>query len=112
MIGVKDELESRGIVVPSTTATRSRQSRARRVIDATRAMRDEVNPMLFPALTFAALLTLGATSVVHYFYENRGCRGSTLVFRLRDDHDRRFGESPSPTIDFPSTFRYRVDVRR
>jgi len=49
MIGVKDELESRGIVVPSTTATRSRQSRARRVIDATRAMRDEVNPMLFPA---------------------------------------------------------------
>src|SRR5271154_6547 len=50
MIGVKDELESRGIVVPSTTAARSRQSRLRRLIDATNAMRDEVNPMLFPAL--------------------------------------------------------------
>ena len=95
MIGVKDELESRGIVVPSTTATRSRQSRARRVIDATRAMRDEVNPMLFPALTFAALLTLGATSVVHYFYENpRMSWLDALYFASETITTVGFGESP------------------
>ena len=95
MIGVKDELESRGIVVPSTTATRSRQSRARRVIDATRAMRDEVNPMLFPALAFAALLTLGATSVVHYFYENpRMSWLDALYFASETITTVGFGESP------------------
>jgi Trk K+ transport system NAD-binding subunit len=95
MIGVKDELESRGIVVPSTTATRSRQSRVRRIIDAARAMRDEVNPMLFPALTFAALLTLGATSVVHYFYENpRMSWLDALYFASETITTVGFGESP------------------
>lgn len=70
MIGVRDELEARGISLPSATVTRSRQSRVRRVIDATRAMRDDVNPMLYPALAFALLLTLGATVVVHYGYRS------------------------------------------
>ena len=70
MIGVKDELESRGIAVPPTTATRSRQSRVRRVIDATRAMRDEVNPMLLPSLAFTLFLTLGSTVVVRFTYQN------------------------------------------
>jgi Trk K+ transport system NAD-binding subunit len=95
MIGVKDELESRGIVVPSTTATRSRQSRVRRIIDAARAMRDEVNPMLFPALTFAALLTLGATAVVHNFYENpRMSWLDALYFASETITTVGFGESP------------------
>jgi len=70
MIGVKDELEARGINVPPPTATRSRNSRVRRVIDAARAMRDDVNPMLVPALAFALLLTLGATAVVRFAYQN------------------------------------------
>jgi Trk K+ transport system NAD-binding subunit len=70
MIGVKDELESRGITVPPQTATRSRNSRVRRVIDATRAMRDDVNPMLYPAVAFALLLTVGSTIVVHNGYQN------------------------------------------
>ena len=95
MIGVKDELENRGIIVPPATATRSRQSRVRRVIDATRAMRDEVNPMLFPALAFAALLTLGATSVVHYFYENpRMSWLDALYFASETITTVGFGESP------------------
>ena len=47
MIGVKDELEARGIAVPPPTATRSRHSRVRRIIDAARAMRDDVNPTAF-----------------------------------------------------------------
>jgi voltage-gated potassium channel Kch len=69
MIGVKDELEARGITVPPPTATRSRNSRVRRAIDAVRAMRDEVNPMLLPSLAFALFLTLGSTAVVRFTYE-------------------------------------------
>ena len=70
MIGVKDELEARGIKVPPPTATRSRHSRVRRAIDAARAMRDDVNPLLFPSLAFALLLVLGSTAIVHYTYQN------------------------------------------
>jgi Trk K+ transport system NAD-binding subunit len=70
MIGVKDELEARGIYVPPATATRSRDSRVRRLIDAVRAMRDDINPMLYPSLVFAVLLVVGSTSVVHYAYQN------------------------------------------
>lgn len=70
MIGVKDELAARGITVPPPTATRSRHSRVRRAIDAARAMRDDVNPMLFPSLAFALFLTLGSTAVVRFTYQN------------------------------------------
>jgi Trk K+ transport system NAD-binding subunit len=70
MIGIKDELEARGILVPPATATRSRNSRLRRAFDAARAMRDDVNPMLFPALALTMCLTLGATAVVRFTYHN------------------------------------------
>jgi Trk K+ transport system NAD-binding subunit len=70
MIGVKDELEARGITVPSPNATRSRHSRVRRAIDVARAMRDDINPMLFPSLAFALFLTLGSTVVVRFAYQN------------------------------------------
>jgi Trk K+ transport system NAD-binding subunit len=68
MIGVKDELEARGITVPPPTATRSRQSRVRRVIDAVRALRNDVNPLLVPSLAFALFLTLGSTAVLRLTY--------------------------------------------
>jgi len=70
MIGVKDELEARGITVPPPTASRSRNSRVRRAIDAARAMRDDMNPLLFPSLAFALLLTLGSTAVLCFLYQN------------------------------------------
>ncbi|OBH00957.1 MULTISPECIES: NAD-binding protein [unclassified Mycobacterium] len=70
MIGVKDELEARGIKVPPPTGTRSRHSRLRRAIDAARAMRDDVNPMLFPSLAFALLLILASTTVMRLTYHN------------------------------------------
>jgi Trk K+ transport system NAD-binding subunit len=69
MIGVKDELQARGTIVPPPTATRSRQSRVRRVIDAVRAMRNDVNPMLFPSLAFTLFLTLGAAALVRFAYQ-------------------------------------------
>jgi Trk K+ transport system NAD-binding subunit len=70
MIGLKDEMEARGITVPPRTAARSSHSRVRRAIDAARAMRDDVNPLLFPSLAFALFLTLGATVVVRVTYQN------------------------------------------
>jgi Trk K+ transport system NAD-binding subunit len=70
MIGVKDELQARGIALPPASARRSRHSRVRRAIDAARAMRDDVNPLLFPSLAFALFLTLGSTAVVHVAYRN------------------------------------------
>ncbi|MBV9721662.1 MAG: NAD-binding protein [Mycobacterium sp.] len=70
MIGVKDELEARGISVPSRTATRSHQSRVRRAVDAVRSMRNDVNPMLFPSLAFTLFLTLGSAALVRFTYQN------------------------------------------
>src|SRR5271166_5298226 len=70
MIGLKDELEARGITVPPRTATRSRNPWVRRAIDAARAMRDDVNPLLFPSLAFALFLTLGSTAVMRFAYQN------------------------------------------
>src|SRR5271166_2271264 len=70
MIGVKDEMAARGITVPPPTATRSRHSRVRRALDAARAMRDDVSPMLFPALAFALLLIVVSTTVVRLAYQN------------------------------------------
>jgi Trk K+ transport system NAD-binding subunit len=70
MIGIKDELAARGITVPPRTATRSSQSRVRRVTDAVRAMREDLNPLLFPSLAFALFLTIGAAVVVRFNYVN------------------------------------------
>ena len=70
MIGVKDELEARGITVPSRTATRSRHSRVRHLIDATRAMREDANPVLVPSLIFTVVLMVGATAMVRFTYVN------------------------------------------
>ncbi|MGA9492924.1 MAG: NAD-binding protein [Mycobacterium sp.] len=70
MIGVKDELEARGITVPPSTATRSSQSRVRRAIDAVRAMREDANPLLFPSLVFTLVLMFGATATVRFTYVN------------------------------------------
>ncbi|OBJ19364.1 NAD-binding protein [Mycobacterium colombiense] len=68
MIGSADELAARGIKTPRPAETRSRQSWMRRVSDAARAMRDDVNPMLFPAMLLAISLLLASTAVVHFSY--------------------------------------------
>ncbi|MEB4212306.1 NAD-binding protein [Mycobacterium sp. 94-17] len=68
MIGTVDDLAARGISVPRSTATRSHQSWLRRGSDAARAVRDDVNPLIFPALIAAFVLLLGSTTVMHYSY--------------------------------------------
>src|ERR1700757_728719 len=70
MIGVKDELEARAITVPPPTATRSRHSRVRHAIDAARAIRDDVNPTLYPSLAVALLVVIVSTIVVRFGHQN------------------------------------------
>lgn len=72
MIGVREELEARGIELPSLTATRARNSWARRAFDAARAMRDDMNPLLMPSLVFTLLLTFGSAAVLRLAYKNPG----------------------------------------
>jgi Trk K+ transport system NAD-binding subunit len=69
MIGTADELAARGIKVPRPTATRSRRPRLRRALDAARALRDDVNPMLFRALAAAATLLIGSTVLLRLAYQ-------------------------------------------
>jgi Trk K+ transport system NAD-binding subunit len=70
MIGTKDELAARGIKVPRRTATRAHHSWLRRLFDAARAVRDDVNPMLFPALGVALLLVAASTIFVRFTYQH------------------------------------------
>ncbi|MDT7762852.1 MAG: hypothetical protein QOC63_2272 [Mycobacterium sp.] len=70
MIGVKDEMEARGITVPPSTATRSTNSRLRRAVDAVRAMREDANPLLLPSLIFTLVLMFGSTAVVRSSFVN------------------------------------------
>src|SRR5246127_2940973 len=69
MIGTADELAARGIKVPRPTATRSRPPRLRRALDAARAFRDDVNPMLFRALAAALTLLVGSTVLLRFAYQ-------------------------------------------
>ena len=71
MIGAKEELSARGIKVPRRTATRAHRSWRRRVFDAARALRDEVNPMLFPSLGVALAVIAVSTVVIRLTYRDR-----------------------------------------
>src|SRR3984893_269545 len=69
MIGTADELAARGIKVPRPTARRSRPPRLRRALDAARALRDDVNPMLFRAMAAALTVLIGSTVVLRFAYQ-------------------------------------------
>src|ERR1700730_16379725 len=69
MIGTADELAARGIKVPRPTARRSRPPRLRRPLDAARALRDDVNPMLFRAMAAALTVLIGSTVVLRFAYQ-------------------------------------------
>jgi Trk K+ transport system NAD-binding subunit len=75
MIGTADELATRGINVPRPTARRSRRSLVRRVLDAVRGLRDDVNPMFPRALLAAACLLIGSTIVLRYSYQSYQAHG-------------------------------------
>jgi Trk K+ transport system NAD-binding subunit len=68
MIGTADELAARGIEVPSPNATRARRHPLRRVLDAVRTARDDVNPAFYPALAVGLTLLFGSTILLRMCY--------------------------------------------
>ena len=113
MIGSTDELAARGIKVPRPTATRSHHSWLRRISDAARAVRDDVNPMLFPALVAALTLVARVNGRGSALLHPEAVVARRLVLHLRDDHNgglRRI--HLRPTSRMAATVRRRTDVFR
>jgi Trk K+ transport system NAD-binding subunit len=73
MIGTADELAAQGITVRRPLSQRRRRrTPLRRVADAVRTFRDDINPMFYRALAMALALLLGATVLLRYAYRYPG----------------------------------------
>ncbi len=68
MIGTADQVAAHGIKVPRATRTRARRPRLRRVLDAARILRDEVNPMFYAVVAGLLVLLLGSTTLLRFNY--------------------------------------------
>jgi Trk K+ transport system NAD-binding subunit len=71
MIGTADELAARGIKVPRPPRTRPRRPQLRRVLDAARILRHEVNPMFYPTMTAVLVLLICSTVLLRFGYQRR-----------------------------------------
>ncbi len=70
MIGTADELAAQGIAVARpVAASRVHRSAVRRVIDAVRAFREDLNPMFYRALAASTTLLLFATVLLRFAYQ-------------------------------------------
>lgn len=74
MIGTADELRAQGIAVsaPAATAPTARRRPLKRVTDAVRAFREDVNPNFFKALGVSLSLLFGATMLLRFSYHKPG----------------------------------------
>ncbi len=73
MIGTVDELAARGIKTrKQKTGTRVRRPAVRRVLDAVRTLRDDVNPNFYRALASAFTLLAVSTVILRFTYQRRG----------------------------------------
>ncbi len=73
MIGTADELAARGIKVPRPRShERARRPPLRRVVDALRTVRDDINPMFYRALAVALALLIGSTVLLRFAYKFPG----------------------------------------
>jgi Trk K+ transport system NAD-binding subunit len=71
MIGTADELVEQGIKVPRPLSHRKvRRSPVRRVIDAVRLIRDDINPMFYRALAVSFSLLIGSTVLLRFAYQH------------------------------------------
>jgi voltage-gated potassium channel Kch len=71
MIGTADELVEQGIKVPKPLSHRkARRPPVRRVIDAVRLIRDDINPMFYRALIASMTLLLSATVLLRFTYQH------------------------------------------
>jgi Trk K+ transport system NAD-binding subunit len=70
MIGTVDELAAQGIKAPRPTRTRSRRPRLRRILDASRAFRNDINPAFYPLVAAVFVLMIGSTVVLRLSHEH------------------------------------------
>ncbi|OBK74923.1 TrkA family potassium uptake protein [Mycobacterium sp. 1274761.0] len=81
MIGTAEELAAQGIAVPKPLPrARTRRSPARRLVDAVRMLRDDINPMFYRALAVSATLLICSTVLLRLAYRNP--RGMTWIDAL------------------------------
>ena len=69
MIGTADEVAARGVKVRRPTGMRARRPWLRRVLDAARILRDEVNPMFYPVMITVLTLLIGSTVLLRFGYQ-------------------------------------------
>jgi Trk K+ transport system NAD-binding subunit len=71
MIGTAEELVDQGIKVPRPLSHRKvRRPPVRRVIDAVRLIRDDINPMFYRALAVSFSLWIGSTVLLRFAYKH------------------------------------------
>jgi voltage-gated potassium channel Kch len=70
MIGTAEELTERGVTIPRPLAHSRERRPLRRVIDAVRLVRDDINPMFYRALAASMTLWLGSTVLLRYAYQH------------------------------------------
>ncbi len=69
MVGTADELISQGIDISKPLPhSRSRRTPLRRLVDAVRMIRDDINPMFYRALAVSLGLLLGSTVLLRFTY--------------------------------------------
>ncbi|SPM41497.1 potassium transporter TrkA [Mycobacterium numidiamassiliense] len=68
VIGTAEELAARGIKAPRPTTSRSRHRPLRRMVDAARALRNDVNPMFVRAVTAVLAVLIGSTVLLRFCY--------------------------------------------
>jgi Trk K+ transport system NAD-binding subunit len=70
MIGTADELTEQGIAVSKPLShNRVRRPLGRRIRDAVRVLRDDINPMFYRALAASMTLLIGSTVLLKYSYQ-------------------------------------------
>lgn len=70
MIGTADELAEAGITMPRPLTSRTHRPWPRRVVDALRVVRDDINPIFWWALSASISLLLGSTVLLRFAYHN------------------------------------------
>jgi Trk K+ transport system NAD-binding subunit len=69
MIGTAEELATHGVTVPRPLSHTRVRRPLRRVIDAVRLIRDDINPMFYRALAASMTLWIGSTVLLRFAYQ-------------------------------------------
>jgi len=69
MIGTAEELAAHGVTIPTPLSHTRVRRPLRRVIDAVRLFRDDINPMFYRALAASMALWIGSTVLLRFSYQ-------------------------------------------